>query len=221
MGHYLSTNPLNNLHRQNDREDEKLSANEARMRLTAPPYIGGIIDGMKRHSGDWHSGTLIHNKHTRGELIFYEWLARENIDLDTIGITDQIIAFYSYSSGRYQYEAYCRYLNNEGSTQWGDNNYGPYWLTNSGFYGNDRDQVAFVVPVAMNEIFQYAGSEQLSSIGWALWKVTRDFKGKVGCFKESSCFACSGEGDAVILSQICDMIGVLTSPEPEALPAIL
>lgn len=214
MSRYLSENPLFNLH-QND--GEVLNAQTSRMRLPTIPYIGGIMDCMKTKKGRWQTGDLIHNRNTRGELVFFEFLQKRGIDLENVAITDQIIAFYdqyaySYSNTDF-YGDYSRYLSENGSTPYGDFNGASYWLGEQGFYQNDRDQVAFLVPVMAHEIVQFVGQDQLSSIGWALWKITRDFNGKVGYFKEHRAFACSNEADAVVLAQMCEMLGVLTNEE--------
>ncbi len=213
MGQYLSENPLLNLHQA---EGEVLTAQTSRMRLPMIPYIGGIMERMQTKKGRWQNGDLMHQRHTRGELIFYEFLQKRGMDLENVAITDQVIAFYdqyaySYSSNDF-YADYSRYLSENSSSPYGDFNGASYWLGEQGYYQNgDRDQVAFLVPVMAHEIVQFTGQDQLSSIGWALWKITRDFQGKVGFFKDHKAFACANEADAVILAQMCEMLGVLTN----------
>lgn len=201
----ISTEPFYGL---NQMDGERLTVDQARSRLQTPPYINPIVANMKNRKGHWYCGSLVHQQKTRAELLFYDWLAQNWIDTERVGISDDMIAFHSYGgSSAWEYESYTRYLSDHRRDF--DYTKGEYWMSEDGFYReleHTEDDTVCMVPILPNTIVSF---DTLTSIGWALWRVTRDFKGQVSFFKDHMSFACTLEGDAVILAQFCEMLGVL------------
>ena len=196
--------------------------------LPSMPYIRDLGSAITSKDGHWYVQSAYHTPNTYGELVFWDWLARSCIDTDRLGVSGSKIGIHQYSPGStWEYEDYQRTLNN--SYKHGLSLGSPPWMNKYNFYTDMSGkpiETVWVVPVQADMIveggrnsndFEINTGNRIKKIGWALWRVTREFNGRVGFFNGS--FMCSDETDAVVLSPYCEMLGVLRSVPREATKA--
>ncbi len=213
----------------NQTDGKKRSAWEIEQCLASPPFVKDIASAVSGQNGHWYINTSLHQSNTYGELLFWEWLAKHGMDYDRLGCSNSKIGFFNqYSPGNtWEYESYSSFMNsnsNKHGLTWGS----PPWMGKHMFihgnYGSAPVEEFWTVPVLREHLAEgftsgnhnqeFNSNNRLKRIGWALWRVTREFEGKVGFFDGS--FVCSVETDAVVLAPYCEMLGILrTIPEPE------
>lgn len=190
--------------------------------LPAMPVFGTTI-GAK--NGHWFVGDCLHTSNTYGELLFWEWLAEYGLDYDRFCISGSRIGFHVPNpniSEPWEYTSYRDHMNSK--CKHGNYLGGAPWMSKYSFFNTfaaKKIEDTWIVPVRVESIaeglsthqLELGTSSRLKKVGWALWRITREFNGRVGFFDGS--FVCEDETDAVVLAPYCEMLGVLRQKEPE------